>query len=818
MITLIRLLLAFLLTCLATLTVTAQERKSQKDNQETAITADASQRNTSEKNTLGQDKVVIPVPPKTRPRVLVNPNTLGKIRKRFESRSMKSVKAKILEQAKAVDSGTPPEGKKVSKEIYRAIESNAVLYLLKNNKKAGEKAVRMIQEAMPALNPQNEKMVDDRLNHRVIYTAAMVYDWCYDLMTDEEREFLYDQTIRLLEKSEYGWPLAEGRITYLVNHFGEEKVPSALAFGMAAYEQYPSVYNEAARHLYEGLVPSRNGFYPAHRHHQGSAYGPGRYEWEVLSTFLITQMGAERPYIDEQGKVLYHNMYNRRPDDVIFAQGDDFNPSFIYRAEGSGYFGLHGAMVAANEYQDPYLQDEVQRHLDFKEKFDHLDDGVLLLLYQDEILKPESVENLPLTKFFNEPIASMTARTAWDMKKGMGSNAVIATMEMSNYYFGNHDHLDAGHFNLYYKGPLAIDSGAYAESEKGKGKHGGDSGHWNNYFRRSVAHNTILVQDYDEPYRPMSIWDAQNEGGQVINAGGPIEQYNGGAPLSFQEMVEEGGEQVKLLGRGFGPDSIAPDYSYLKGDMANAYAYSYLKMEPKVEEAKRSFVFLNLKNKQVPGALIVFDKVTARKPDFKKRWLMHFVEKPEVEGAVTTLVKKPGRLDYSGKLVNETILPRKENLNIEVIGGKGKRFWTESADTNWALAKEEDVTRFEAGEWRIEVSPKKESATDHFFNVMQVMDKGTEALSTKTVETEQHIGVQIYDRMVLFAKDGNRLTESFDLKVETSEKELKVLITDIKAGKWKITGDAISEAYTVSEEAGVLYAVLPVGSYRVVRE
>ena len=767
----------------------------------------------SEKQSVTGETVDFPIPPRTRPRVLVNPNTINKVRKRFESRKMKPVKAKIYTQAAAKNSGVP-EGEKVTKEIYHAIDANAFLYLIKNNKSAGEQAVRMIKEVMPALNTKNEKGVDDRLNHRVIYSAAMVYDWCYDLMTDEDRNFLYAHVKRLLELSEYGWPMTEGRITYLVNHFGEEKIPNALAFGIASYEHSPDIYNEAAYHLYGGLVPSRNSFYPAHRHHQGSAYGPGRYDSEVLSTFLITQMGAPRPYIDAQGKILYHSIYNRRPDDVIFSQGDDFNPNFLYRAEGSGYFALFGLMMAASEFQDPYLQDEVQRHIGFKDKFTHLDDGVLLLLYQDETLEPKSVEELPLTKFFGEPIASMTARTGWDMKKGVDSDVAIATMEMSNYYFGNHDHLDAGHFNIYYKGPLAIDSGAYAESAEGTGKHGGDSGHWNNYFRRTVAHNTILVRDPDEPYRPTSIWDAQNEGGQVVNAGGPIEQYNGGAPLSYQDMASRG-KQVELLARSFGPDTIVPEYSYLKGDMAKAYAYSYLNMQPKVDKAQRSFVFFNLKNKEVPAALIVHDYVTARKANFKKRWLMHFVEKPDVDGHITTVVKKPGRLAYSGKLVNQTLWPRAENLQIDVIGGEGKEFWTESASKNWALAKKEDIDRFEAGRWRIEISPKKEAATDRFLNVIQVMDKENEALPVYEYETDTQVGVQLADRAVFFSKDGSLLKNDVSFTLKNSDSDIRVLLTDLKEGNWILKGNQRQEKFQVTESAHTIYVRLPAGTYMV---
>ena len=755
----------------------------------------------------------IPVPPPDRPRVLVRPATLPDLRARFDHPAMAGIRTDILAQYAAAPDGYP-EGREPDRPTYRAADAGALLYLLNGDEAAGRRAAELLLDALPRLNPGNEAWHEDRKNHRFIYSAAIVYDWCHELMTDAERDLLYREAIRLMEASEYGWPLTEGRITYLTNHFGEEKVPFALAFGIAAYDRHPDVYREAAHHLYDGLVPSRNGFYPAGRHHQGASYGPGRYEMEIISTFIMTRMGAPRPYVDEQRWVPYHTLYNRRPDGVIMPEGDDFNHNFLYRAGGSGYFAIMGAYLTAQEFRDPYLQTDADRNAAFIKTFNHLDDAVLRLLYTDPTVGTKPTEELPLTRFFGPPLSSMTARTGWDPGGGADSPVAMVTMTMSDYYFGNHDHLDAGHFSVYYKGPLAVDSGAYAESKKGRGKHGGDSGHWNNYFRRTVAHNSLLVHDPDEPWRPTSIWDAQNEGGQVVNAGGPIEHYNGGAPLSFQHMVDRG-KQVELLGHGFGPDPVSPDYSYLKGDMAAAYHYNYLNMKPKVAEAKRSFVFLNLFNDEAPAALLVFDRVTARKPEFRKRWLLHTVEEPTVSpSGLTTVVKQLARLDYSGKLSCQTLLPAAANRTITKIGGPGRRFWTESAQTNWALKKEADLERFEAGNWRIELSPDSAAATDHFFNVIQVMDGDADPAPTELLETPELVGVRLRDRACFFARGGERLDgeSRITLDLGAAPGPVRLLIADLAAGQWSVTGaDGRSQSVTVSAEEGIGYWLLEGG-------
>ncbi|MHC4595765.1 MAG: heparin/heparin-sulfate lyase HepB, partial [Planctomycetota bacterium] len=75
-----------------------------------------------------------------------------------------------------------------------------------------------------------------------------------------------------------------------------------------------------------------------------------------------------------------------------------------------------------------------------------------------------------------------------------------------------------------------------------------------------------------------------------------------------------------------------PDYSLLKGDITAAYS-------DKVREVIRSFVFLNLRDEQVPAVLVVFDRVVSRYPDFKKYWLLHALEEPQISESGITIVR-----------------------------------------------------------------------------------------------------------------------------------------------------------------------------------
>ncbi|HEX8041096.1 MAG TPA: hypothetical protein VF490_18220, partial [Chryseosolibacter sp.] len=232
----------------------------------------------------------------------------------------------------------------------------------------------------------------------------------------------------------------------------------------------------------------------------------------------------------------------------------------------------------------------------------------------------------------------------------------------------------------------------------------------------------------------------------------------------------------KVLAHHFGPDPSRPEFSYLKGELADAYG-------AKVKSFTRSFVFLNLNSSEVPAALIVFDRVAASDKNFKKFWLLHSVEEPVVSGN-TTVVRRAEK-GYNGKMVNRTLLPENRNLLITKIGGAGKEYSVFGKDYPQTFSYP-GKNSADSAMWRIEVSPKTATATDNFLNVMQVMDdRGPVPLATTKVETETMVGTRIGDRLVLFSKDGNLTGGPIRLKIPDNGK-VSVLLTDLKNGDWKI--------------------------------
>ena len=731
-----------------------------------------------------------PIPPADHPRVLIRPSDILPMRSRYHSAEMTRVKEELVKQANATSDGRLPDGK--PRNIWndtkrKAFEAKAFLYLIEGNKQAGTEALEMVLTYFRSVDCsyKQDGLFVSRAMNRAILGAAMVYDWCYHLMGPDQKQELIEQIYRVAEDTEYGWPVKDPG--FVSGHYGEEKHPYMLAAGIAVYDEDPSIYNTMARQLYSGFVPVRNFFYPGHKHHQGNAYGIDRFTHEVEASFLMTRMGFANPCVADQGKVPYFFIYNRTPDDLCMVEGDDYS-----RGSGPGWFSPPQMLyMIASMYQDPVVQDETRRYAS------RMNDAAFRMLIQDEKLKPEPVSKLPLTKYFGSPFGAMIARTGWEVRGGRQADAAVVRMHTKEYMFANHDHLDAGHFSFYYKGSLAIDSGVYQGTI---GKYGSE--HFRNYYQRSIAHNTLLILDPAEP-KPMW-WGRRLEardGGQFWPDGQRSEFR------SLEHLLSKG-PRAKVLAHEFGPDAIMPEYSYLKGDITQAYNAPG-PYPAKVGKVVRSFVFLNLKNRRHPAALIVFDRVVSTKSDFTKTWLLHSIHEPSIDGGAATITRADE--GYNGKLVNHTMLPEAQNRRIVKIGGPGREFFVDGQNyPNLPVGRSH-----EPGGWRIEISPAAPEKTDHFLNVMHVMDAvgGPKPLTPIKLERGELIGVQIADRAVFFSKSGERLSGEISLTLSDSHQTIKCLVTDLERGQWQVRGPA-DYLCRASDEGGAVYFDGAAGTYR----
>lgn len=723
--------------------------------------------------------VEIPIPPTVHPRLYLRSSDIPELRERLKNPEIKKTIAKI--QKLGVDRTPEEEAKAPDKSGFRyyaemrgvtsRVQLEALDYLLNKKKSVARKAIVAMLDTLRNTN-YGKKGDLSRASGQMLMCGAMVYDWCYDQMKDSEKKAYINEFVRISKTMECGYP--PKNTEPIAGHSSEWMVMrDMLSAAIAIYDEFPEMYNHVMTMLCRDYIPVRNYVYAGHNYHQGTSYANVRFSNDLFSLWILDRMGAGAVYDPAQQFVMYDFLYRRRPDGMVLPAGD-VNPGI------GGSYGLP-AMLAYSYYKDPYLAYEYKRNT-------KIDNHCLIfdVLWRDYTIEPKSPETLPLTKYSGTPYGWMIARTGWD------KNSVIVEMKINEHFVGNHQHMDGGAFQIYYKGPLAIDAGAYHGTSGGY-----NSAHNKNFFKRTVAHNSLLVFDPNEKFASWNYGGtdktefADNDGGQRM----PGDRWE--TCRSFADLLSDEYTTGQVLAHGIGGDYMAPDYSYLSGDITKAYS-------DKVKEVKRSFVFLNLKSEKVPAAMVVFDKVVSKNAEFKKHWLLHSIEQPQVsENGIIIKRTKDGD---SGMLSNTVLLPAKENLDMQVIGGKGKEFWVNG--TNYANAPQagRPDPRNERGEWRVEVSPSAPANEDYFLNVIQVADNNCNELhKASLLKGENLVGAVIADRIVTFSKDGETINGKAEMDVQGNG-TFKFVMTNMKPGTWQVKKDGkIFIAYKwVGTEDGVL--------------
>lgn len=728
------------------------------------------------------DGVSVPVPPAEHPRLYVRAYEIPELKEKMKTPDGRKILA-ALEEA-AVDR-TPEEEAKEKDRGFRyyfkmrgltsRVQLQALDYLVDGDRTQARRAIVSMLDSLKRTSFGTRQDLS-RASGVMLMTGAMVYDWCYDQMTDAEKQAYIKEFIRIAGTMECHYP--PKNTEPIAGHSSEWMIlRDMLSAGIAIYDEYPDMYNYVVTMMFRDYIPARNFIYSGHNYHQGTGYVSVRFVNDLISLFILDKMGAGAVYDPAQQFVLYDFIYRRRPDGQVLPAGD-VNPG--NRKTPNSY--AMPAMFAASYYNDGYIANEYFRRPSVEP---HL--LMMELLWRDFDLEPKSPDDLPLTRYSGTPFGWMIARTGWD------KDCVIAEMKVNENFVGNHQHLDAGSFQIYYKGPLAIDSGAYQGSSGGY-----NSPHCKNYFKRTVAHNSLLIYD---PQEKFACWNygggdktefAANDGGQRM----PGDRWD--TCRSFKSLLSDDYTVGNVLAHSFGPDLDVPEYSYLKGDITSAYS-------DKVKDVRRSFVFLNLKDSTVPASLVIYDHIVSSDPGFRKFWLLHSIEEPSVDGTEFTVSRTMD--GDSGMLKNTVLLPEKDNVSITAVGGPGKEFWVFGTNYPNAATSRPDPAN-ERGEWRVEVVPVNPSAEDCFLNVIQVADNSCRSFNdVRRIDGDKVAGAMISDRVVIFGRDGQALDKRVGFEIPDSEKEFRILVTDLVPGVWKVIkdGKVLIPAAEVRADDGTLY-------------
>ena len=255
---------------------------------------------------------------------------------------------------------------------------------------------------------------------------------------------------------------------------------------------------------------------------------------------------------------------------------------------------------------------------------------------------------------------------------------------------------------------------------------------------------------------------------------------------------------------------MKPEYSYISGDLAPGYS-------DKVSEVRCSMLFMPTGIENKPGIFVVMDKVTAKDPAFKKSFLLHSLQAPEVKDNVTVI--KRDQIGYNGKLINQTLYPK--NPEITTIGGPERQNWV--VDRNYAPQGGKYYTGYdpakssEHGWGRVEISPSTPAKTDYFLNVMYATDADNlePVDEAELIETDVLLGARILDKATLFVKDKERYSGEMTVTIP-GEGQIAATLAGITAGEWTITDENGNvQTKTAKEEGGIIYFTGQAGTYHI---
>lgn len=263
----------------------------------------------------------------------------------------------------------------------------------------------------------------------------------------------------------------------------------------------------------------------------------------------------------------------------------------------------------------------------------------------------------------------------------------------------SHKQYDENNFVIYKKGFLALDSGTRGNEKDFNLRH---------YYAQTVAHNCILIHMPDEPLA--GYWGPRYEGPE--------------GKLAYGGMNRTTGAVVKAFETG-------DLFTYVAGDATACYS------DQKCALALRQFVYV------MPDIFVICDRVVSTQAEYRKAWLLHTQNEPEVDGMTFRADEGEGRLFC------RALLPAA--AGYEKIGGPGKEFW--ASGRNWeinasVLARQEQERQRTGkgmlwGNWRMETRPTEARTDDVFLHVIQVGDSSLQGMiATERITGPEHVGAR----------------------------------------------------------------------------
>ena len=385
--------------------------------------------------------------------------------------------------------------------------------------------------------------------------------------------------------------------------------------------------------------------------------------------------------------------------------------------------------------------------------------------------------SLPTAVYHSSPQGAIIARRRWD-----DPDSPMVYFKIGELFSANHEHKDAGQFQVYYRGILAEDSGFYDAYGTPVDR---------DYSKSTLAHNCILIRDPDE-----YTFGCRNVGGQKSKAS-EVSTVDDWLYADYTLRGRVIGRELRFDDRG------ECRFAYLAGDLTGAYT-------PEKASCVRRYMMAHFTDDTSrPLLLFVLDRISSPKPMLQKTFLLHFENESKQSEKQSILFSR------GGALVAETLLP--SDAERELIKGS---FVIDGESLTFTRFASQALSA-EKGWGRIEISPKRGNETDLILHAMCVCDEdgATSVPSASVFESDAVVGASLLGYAVFFPREALSLTETFSLRGE-GDGTLHYSIAGLAPGVWHVLddkGETVSSALS-TVGSGCLHFDAAPGTYTLIRQ
>ena len=610
-----------------------------------------------------------------RPRLMLNRNDIERVKNNLSLYPSVTERWNELCASELAKVGATPDFGSYHLRDCLIIEARALKMLLEPDEAEIKQLISDLCEMLEGFHVK-DGIMGARWGGHLIFIAAEVYDWCYDHLTDENKELIISFCEKTAEDyMEMGYP--PSRQMAIAGHGGESQLlRDLLAFGIAVYDERPDIYDFCAGRIFDEYVSEYNLMFAAGASPQGPSYGAYRFTCMLWSELLMRPM-LKAPLYESTETFADGFYYLRLPDGQALPLGDNFYATKSPNTRAYP-FAVPMFLAWACTGRDDFFEEAegVETYL-VPERcgIDYYKDGS----WGEALISPVSylvfaglTESKPGKKrekwhHFGDPIGMSVYK----------DEDTFVLMKLGNFWGSNHDHLDTGCFQIWYKGTLAGDSGIYDNYHAPHRRH---------YITRTCAHNCLTIRAPQHIEGSGYPADRPNDGG--------TRRPRGAEEPKTYAIFREFYHMADTLWHLESEDEVS-----ICGDLSDAYNHTCDKVIRKMQYFPKEKRF------------VVSDEVVSKCADYKKEFLIHYELEPEISGNTVVLQNDRARLVCHVKTP--------EDATITNLGGEGKRFMCDGVNYDPPCFFDNK----DLGWGRVVISPKSPSLTDNFVVEMTLEEK-----------------------------------------------------------------------------------------------